>query len=62
MFLKIKAYFSESYYELKKVNWPTKNETINLTIVVIIFSLAISIFLGILDILFTNGLSQLILK
>ncbi len=62
MFSKIKAYFSESYYELKKVNWPTKNETINLTIVVIIFSLAISIFLGILDILFTNGLSQLILK
>lgn len=56
MIQKIKNYFIESYHELKKVNWPTKSETAKLTIIVIGFSLAIAIFLGILDIIFSQGL------
>jgi preprotein translocase subunit SecE len=31
---KITNYFSQSYRELKKVTWPTKKETVNLTIIV----------------------------
>jgi preprotein translocase subunit SecE len=61
MISKIKEYFKESYYELKKVNWPTKNETVRLTIVVIGFSLAMAAFLGLLDIVFSYLLSQIIL-
>ncbi|MFA6135904.1 MAG: preprotein translocase subunit SecE [Candidatus Paceibacterota bacterium] len=57
MIQKIKSYFIESYHELKKVNWPTKNETVNLTVVVIGFSIVVSIFLGLLDILFSYLLS-----
>lgn len=61
MIEKIKKYFKESYWELKKVNWPTKNETVNLTVVVIVFSLIVAVFLGLLDILFTYLISLILL-
>ncbi|OGM91269.1 preprotein translocase subunit SecE [Candidatus Wolfebacteria bacterium RIFCSPHIGHO2_01_FULL_48_22] len=54
----IKSYLTESYTELKKVNWPTRQETTKLTLIVIGFSLGVAIFLGILDIIFSNALSQ----
>lgn len=61
MMAKLKGYFIESFYELKKVNWPSRNETVNLTLVVIGLSLAVAIFLGALDIGFSYALSWLIL-
>lgn len=61
MISKIKTYFTESYNELKKVNWPTKSETVNLTLIVIGFSLIVALFLGLLDILFSYILSQVVL-
>ncbi|MBP6855515.1 MAG: preprotein translocase subunit SecE [Candidatus Pacebacteria bacterium] len=61
MLTKIKSYFVESFYELKQVNWPTKNETVRLTLVVIGLSLGVALFLGILDILFSYGLQSIIL-
>ncbi|MFA7201551.1 MAG: preprotein translocase subunit SecE [Candidatus Paceibacterota bacterium] len=57
---KIKSYFSESYQELRKVNWPTRKDTIHLTIVVIGFSLSVAIFLGILDMMFSYGIKWFI--
>lgn len=42
--------------ELKKVTWPTKKETIRLTAVVIIISLIIGIYIGIIDVLLAKGL------
>jgi len=42
--------------ELKKVTWPTKVETIRLTIIVIIVSLIIGLYVGIIDILLAKGL------
>ena len=61
MISRIKNYLKESYNELRKVNWPTKNETINLTLIVVGFSLAIAVFLGLLDMFFSYLLSQLLL-
>jgi preprotein translocase SecE subunit len=46
---KIKNYLKESFLELKKVKWLTKEETINLTLEVIIFSLIFIIIYGIFD-------------
>ena len=46
----------ESLDELKKVTWPTKVETIRLTIIVIIVSLIIGLYVGIIDILLAKGL------
>lgn len=42
--------------ELKKVNWPTKMETFRLTTVVIVVSLIIGLYVGIIDILLAKGL------
>jgi len=42
--------------ELKKVSWPTKKETVRLTLIVIGVSLIIGLYIGIIDILLTKGL------
>jgi preprotein translocase subunit SecE len=38
--------------ELRKVAWPSQRETVNLTAVVIAFSVAVGLFLGGIDFLF----------
>ncbi|OGG28995.1 preprotein translocase subunit SecE [Candidatus Gottesmanbacteria bacterium RIFCSPLOWO2_01_FULL_49_10] len=38
--------------ELKKVTWPTRAETIKLTVVVIVISIATGAFIGVLDVTF----------
>lgn len=50
---KIKTFLKEVKVELKKVNWPTKKQTIKYTLIVIGVSFAVAIFLGGLDFLFT---------
>lgn len=42
--------------ELKKVSWPTRKETVRLTTIVIVVSLIIGFYIGIIDILLTKGL------
>ncbi len=42
--------------ELKKVSWPTKKETVRLTTIVIIVTLIIGLYIGIIDILLAKGL------
>ncbi len=59
---KITTYLKASIEEMKKVSWPTKKETTNYTILVIVFSLAVALFLGLLDYIFSLGLAQLIIK
>ena len=46
---RIITFLQESKQELKRVNWPTKDETKRYTLFVILFSLAFALFLGILD-------------
>ena len=48
------GYFSGVIGELKKAVWPTREETRRLTIMVIIISIAIGIFLGAIDLGFTR--------
>ncbi len=50
---------SEIVDELKKVSWPTKKQTIRLTMIVIIVSLIIGLYIGIIDILLAKGLEVL---
>ncbi|MEK7582371.1 MAG: preprotein translocase subunit SecE, partial [Patescibacteria group bacterium] len=46
---RIVTYLKDVRAELSKVSWPTRQQTINYTFVVIGISLALAIFLGILD-------------
>lgn len=60
MLAKVKAFFEESRQEFKRVNWPNFQETSRLTMIVVGFSLAIALFLGVLDAFFTFLLSKII--
>jgi preprotein translocase subunit SecE len=45
-------YFKETRAELRKVSWPTREETQNLTMIIVGVTVAMAIFLGILDYIF----------
>ncbi len=53
-------FVSEVKNELEKVTWPTRAETIRLTAIVIGISIAVGVYLGGLDLLFTEMLKLLI--
>lgn len=42
-------YFKETRAELRKVSWPTREETQNLTLIIVGVTVAMAAFLGILD-------------
>jgi preprotein translocase subunit SecE len=60
MINKTANYIKASIAEMKKVTWPTKKETTNYTLMVIFVSLAVALFLGGLDKIFSYGLEQII--
>ncbi len=57
----IKSFLNESRQELKRVNWPRKEETTRYTIFVIVLSVGLAAFLGILDYMFLQILQHVIL-
>lgn len=59
---KLTEYIKGSIREMKKVSWPSKKETKNYTLLVIGVSLAVAVFLGALDYIFSFGLNNLLLK
>lgn len=52
-------FVKEVIAELKKVTWPTREETIKLTVVVIVLSFLVGAFIGILDVTFLKITSLL---
>lgn len=44
----------EIYAELGRVTWPTKEETIRLSIIVVSISIVIGLFLGVIDMAFSK--------
>lgn len=55
------VFLREVQSELKKVIWPTKDELIKLTVVVIAVSVVVGIYIGGLDIVFTK-VTDLVVK
>lgn len=60
--MKVFKFFGEVRDEMKKVVWPKKEETIRLTAVVIIFTLIVGIYVGLLDFGFAKGLEFIVSK
>jgi preprotein translocase subunit SecE len=48
----IVRYFKETRAELRKVTWPTREETRTLTTIIVIVTVTMAVFLGLLDYLF----------
>ena len=59
---KLTQFLKEAKAELMKVNWPTKQQTINYTLLVIGISIAVAAFLGSLDYFFEFILKTFIIK
>ncbi len=57
---KLSNYLLETKEEMKHVSWPTRNQTIIFTVLVIVISIAVAAYLGLFDYLFSLGLKSII--
>lgn len=62
MFNKAKNFLKESREELRHVNWPTRNEAVRLTTIVVGLSVGLAVFLGGFDYGFTTLIKTLIAR
>jgi preprotein translocase subunit SecE len=53
-------YIRESRAELKKVTWPTKQQMWYSTLVVIVVTFMVSVYLGLVDLLLTGVFSKIV--
>ena len=58
---KIFSFFIESYAELKKVNWPSRDDVVAQTIIVIVSLVIVSVLLFLFD-MFSVGLIRWIVS
>ena len=47
----MQRYFNETVGELRKVSWPTRQEAIQLTIIVLVVMVFMGVFLGLVDLI-----------
>lgn len=57
---KLTEYLSETKGELKHVSWPTKNQAIIFTVIVVVFSIVVAFVLGAFDFIFAMILKMFI--
>jgi preprotein translocase subunit SecE len=55
-------YIKDTRAEMRHVNWPNRQQTINFTLIVIGLALFMGVYLGVFDLLFTKVLQTLIVK
>jgi preprotein translocase subunit SecE len=56
----LRRYFQESWAELKKVAWPTRETVTRLTLLVIAVSIAIGVYIFVLDSIFNALVDQVL--
>jgi preprotein translocase subunit SecE len=60
MFEKIKQFLKEVKLELTKVTWTSKQELIYSTYIVIVVSIVVAVFIGIVDMVLSNLATMLL--
>jgi preprotein translocase subunit SecE len=60
MFEKLKQFLKEVRSELTKVTWTTREELIYSTLIVILVSIVVSVFIGIVDVALSNLVAMLL--
>lgn len=56
----IGQYLKDTQAELRHVAWPTRTQTIVYTILVMLISVGVSLYLGLFDFIFTTAMTRLI--
>jgi len=59
---RVRSFLGESQFEMRKVVWPSREETIRTTIVVIIVVVVLSILLGLIDVFLKWAILDHLLK
>ncbi len=54
IFKRVKNYLVEVFAELRKVSWVKRRELLTTTLVVIVFSAVLAVFIGIFDFVFSR--------
>lgn len=54
------VYLRETRAELRRVHWPSRRETWNLTKIVLAFTFGMALFLGVLDLIFVRMLRGIV--
>lgn len=54
------AFLREVKSEMEKVVWPTRNQAIQLTVMVVAVSILVGAYIGGLDFIFTNVLNSIV--
>jgi preprotein translocase subunit SecE len=54
----IRRYLTESWSELRKVAWPTRETVVRLTLLVIAVSIVVGVYIGVLDVVFNRTIEQ----
>ena len=58
---RIRRFIDEAWSELKKVSWPTREQVRNLTVLVFAVSIAVGVYITVLDTVF-QGLIGIIIE
>jgi len=60
MIKKIQKFISEVFAEMNKVSWSTRRELVDSTLIVILSSFLLGLFVGIIDFAFSKGVAVII--
>jgi len=60
MITRARTYVTESWAELRKVEWPSRRQVVNLTAIVIVVSAAVGAYIAIIDFLLLIGMDRLL--
>ena len=60
MIARIQKFIGEVIAEMKKVSWTTRRELIDSTLIVILSSFLLGIFVGVIDFAFSKGVAVII--
>jgi len=56
---RIRRFIDEAWSELKKVSWPTREQTRSLTVLVFVVSLAVGVYITVFDLIFSQAVRLL---
>ncbi len=56
---RIRRFIDEAWSELKKVSWPTREQTRNLTVLVFAISIGIGLYITFFDLIFSTAAQKL---
>ncbi|PWK87553.1 preprotein translocase subunit SecE [Fulvimonas soli] len=59
---RVKGFVAESQFELRKVVWPTRDETLKTTLVIIAVVIVLSLLLGLIDLILKSVVLDWLLK